>query len=199
MNGVNGARGASRMNVAGDEPGDLPSGAWHARVQSLREAFDRTFSQAPAGVASAAARRFLGLRIAGDPFALSLADVARLHTGGTVVPIPSPSPTLLGIASVRNSLVAVHDLHLLLGYPAGGARRFWVLVRPGRPVGLAFAGLDGHFEADPASPIETAAGAARHTRGATRSGASIRPIIDVASLLGALARTTKENASAVER
>jgi chemotaxis signal transduction protein len=198
--GATDAGGVNRRNVAGEEPGATEAPAWQARVQSLREAFDRTFSEAPAVAAASAALRFLGLRIAGDPFALRMTDVSRLHTGGAVVPIPSPSPTLLGIASLRNSLVAVHDLHVLLGYPAGGSRRFWVLVRPGHPVGLAFDGLDGHFEADPNSPIEAAAGAARHTRGATRSGASIRPIIDVASILGALAGTTRENdTSAVER
>ncbi|HEY8926450.1 MAG TPA: chemotaxis protein CheW [Polyangia bacterium] len=193
---MNDVTGANRMNIADEQPGD----AWRARVQSLRDAFDRAFTEAPAAVASSAAPRFLGVRIAGDPFALRVADVGRLQTGGAVVPIPSPSPTLLGIASVRNALVAVHDLHLLLGYPAGGSRRFWVLVRREHPVGLAFDGLDGHFEADPTSPIEAAAGAGRHTRGATRSGASIRPIIDVASILGALARVTSGNdPSAVER
>jgi len=198
--GPDGPRAPNTTNIANDEPGDPRGGAWRARAQSLRDAFDRTFSEAPAVIASSAALRFFGLRVGGDPFALRMTDVARLHTGGTVVPIPSPSPTLLGIASVRNALVAVHDLHVLLGHPAGGSRRFWILVRPGRPVGLAFDDLDGHFEADPTSPLEAAAGAARHTRGATRSGASIRPIIDVASILGALARATgADHTSIMER
>jgi len=198
MNGPNGTNGTTRRSAPDDLPDEARGGTWQARAQSLRNAFDRTFSEPPAVVASSALR-FLGLRIGGDPFALRTTDVARVHTGGVVVPVPSPSPTLLGIASVRSSLVAVHDLHLLLGYPAGGSRRYWVLVRPGHPVGLAFDGLDGHFEADPTSPIEASAGAAHHIRGAARSGASIRPIIDVASILRALARTPKENTSAVER
>ena len=182
-----------------DEPRTASEGAWHRRAQSLREAFDRGFSEAASQAAASPASRFLGLRIAGDPFALRMTDVARLHTDGTVVPIPSPSPTLLGIASVRGSLVAVHDLHVVLGYPAGGARRFWVLVRRDHPVGFAFDGLDGQFEADSTSPIEAAGGTARYIRGASRSGASIRPIVDVASILEALARMTRENTSALER
>jgi len=189
-------RGASGQLDELDQAG---ASTWHARAQSLRDAFDRAFSEAPTAAVASPPLRFLGLRIAGDPFALRMTEVARLHTDGTAVPIPSPAASLLGIASVRGSLVAIHDLHLLLGYPAGGSRRFWALVRPDRPVGLAFDALDGHFEADSTSPIEAAGGAARHIRGATRGGAAIRPIIDVASILGALARMTRENTSPLER
>lgn len=175
-------------------------GAWRERIQSLRDAFDRSFSEAPPVGGALAVPRFLGLRVAGDPFALRMTDVARLHTGGTVVPIPTSSPTLLGIASVRGSLIAVHDLHVLLGYPAGGPRRFWILVRRrDHPMGLAVDGLDGQFEADATSPSEVAGGPARYTRGATRTGAAIRPIVDVASILGALARTTSGPPPAEER
>ena len=136
------------------------------RIQALRDEFDRRFAEAPV-VEGAPRLRFLGVRVAGDPFALRLDDIVGLHVDSKAVLVPGPSSTLLGIASFRGAIVAVHDLHGLLGYPSGGARRWWILVRPGRPVGLAFDQLDGHFEADSDAPLASEATGRRHLRGAT--------------------------------
>jgi len=156
------------------------------RIQALRDEFDLRFAEAPV-VEGAPRLRFLGVRVAGDPFALRLDDIVGLHVDSKAVLVPGPSSTLLGIASFRGAIVAVHDLHGLLGYPSGGARRWWILVRPGRPVGLAFDQLDGHFEADSDAPLASEATGRRHIRGATLTSNLIRPIIDVASALGTLA------------
>jgi chemotaxis signal transduction protein len=165
----------------------------HSRVvERMRAEFDRAFAARPVPPARDRSR-LLGIRVGGDPFALALADVLAIHVDRKVVPVPSSAPTLLGIASFRGALAPVHDLRLLLGYPARTPTRWLVLVAGATPIGLAFDAFDGQFAAPaaveaPSSDGKPAAGGARSsdlTRGLVHAGEAIRPLIDVPAVLAA--------------
>ena len=142
-----------------------------AVVARLRAEFDRGFALAPP-VADDTREGYLAIRIGGDPFALRLADLLGIYVDRKVVPLPSSVSTLLGIASFRGALVPVHDLRLLLGYPARVEARWLVRVRAAA-IGLAFEALEGQFRA-------SADG------GVVRALDSLRPVVDVAGALAKL-------------
>jgi chemotaxis signal transduction protein len=161
----------------------------------MRAEFDRAFAS-PAIPPVRDGARLLGIRVGGDPFALPLADVLGLHVDRKIVPVPSSVPTLLGIASFRGALAPVHDLRLILGYPARTPTRWLVLVAGATPIGLAFDAFDGQLAAPSAtqeqpppaaSPAASAsARAVALTRGLVQAGDAIRPLIDVAAVLSAV-------------
>jgi chemotaxis signal transduction protein len=161
----------------------------------MRAEFDRAFAS-PAVPRVRDGARLLGIRVGGDPFALPLAGVLGLHVDRKIVPLPSSAPTLLGIASFRGALAPVHDLRLLLGYPARTPTRWLVLVAGATPLGLAFDAFDGQLEAPlgieqqpPAGGTPAATATARVselTHGLVQTGDAIRPIIDVAAVLAAV-------------
>jgi len=155
------------MSAAGD------TGAAAAAAR-LRAEFDRGFALAPSAGGADGLEGHLAIRVGGDPCALRLADLLGVYVDRKIVPLPSSVPTLLGIASFRGVLIPVHDLRLLLGYPARAPARWLVRVRAAAPVGLAFDALEGQFRAS----AEEGAGMV-HALGA------LRPVIDLG---GALAR-----------
>jgi chemotaxis signal transduction protein len=157
----------------------------------MRAEFDGAFT-APAVRAARAGAQLLGIRVGGDPFALSLADVLAIHVDRKIVPVPSAAPTLLGIASFRGALVPVHDLRLILGYAGRTPTRWLVLVAGETPIGLAFDAFDGQLAtvsaaAAAASGGQPVTGAASRrselTRGLVQAGDTIRPLLDVATVL----------------
>lgn len=163
-------------------------------VERMRAEFNRAFA-APATPPARDRSRLLGIRVGGDPFALALTDVLAIHVDRKVVPVPSAAPTLIGIASFRGALAPVHDLRLVLGYPARTPTRWLVLVAGATPIGLAFDAFDGQLAApaalEPLSPDgkPAAAGATRSsdlTRGLVHAGEAIRPLIDVSAVLSAV-------------
>jgi chemotaxis signal transduction protein len=182
-----------------------------AAAARLRLEFDRAFAATPsagAGVRTA----YLAIRIGGDPFALLLSDLLGVHVDRKVVPVPSATPTLLGIASFRGALTPVHDLRLVLGYPARAAARWLARIAGDRPIALAFEALEGQFtvvhadidvsgaaanadahanaSADTragADARRASAGAAAYTRAVVQSLDGLRPVIDVAPVLATLA------------
>jgi chemotaxis signal transduction protein len=161
-------------------------------IERMRAEFDAGFAS-PALPPARDGARLLGIRVGGDPFALPLADVVGLHVDRKIVPVPSSAPTLLGLASFRGALAPVHDLRLLLGYPARTPTRWLVLVAGVRPLGLAFDAFDGQLATatEQQSLAGTPAGiatarASELTRGLVQAGDAIRPLIDVAAVLAAV-------------
>jgi purine-binding chemotaxis protein CheW len=162
----------------------------------LRLEFDRGFAAA-ASVGEGERTAYLAIRVGGDPFALRMSDLLGVHVDRTVVPLPSATPSLLGIASFRGTLTPVHDLRLLLGYPAHAPAR-WLARLAGRiSTALAFEALDGQLAiaADGAGGGAGGAGAevvapraAALTRGVVPTREGLRPVIDVAAVLATLAR-----------
>jgi chemotaxis signal transduction protein len=157
---------------------------------ALAHEFDQSFA-APVRAPLAEMDDWLALRAGGDPHALRLAELAGLCADRPIVPLPARPPELLGIAGIRNALVPVFDLAVLLGYPAAPAPRWLVLVRGPQRVALAFETFEGHVRL-PRDRVTSDAGSSvrRHLRGALHADA-VRPIIDVASLLEAIARRAR--------
>ena len=185
-----GAAGVEREHRERRGSPQQPGGRAHARRVRSR------LRVAPA-LPGRGGARLLGIRVGGDPFALALDGVLAVHVDRKIVPVPSGAPTLIGIASFRGALAPVHDLRLLLGYPARMATRWLVLVAGATPIGLAFDAFDGQLDAPSAPELPSAlAGkppsAARRldspalTRGLVQAGDVIRPLIDVAAVVSAV-------------
>lgn len=163
-----------------------------ARLQALRSEFDRSFAhrhQPP----ETGGTDYLLIRVAGEPYAVRLAEVAALEADRTITPVPSEAPALLGVAGLRGALVAVFDLAQLLGHTGAGtipasqrslqhtaASSRWMVLVQGSLVAMAF----GEFEGQQRLGLEalaTAAEAGQHHEMVRAAGAA-RPIVQLAAL-----------------
>ena len=152
---------------------------------ALRRAFDRSFAEPPpAGLA--VLEDFLAIRMVGAAYAVRLPEIAGLHAGRKIVPIPRTEPELLGIVGLRGTVVPVFDLRVLLGCPEGADLRWLMLARAPQPVPLAFEQFEGFVRI--AGAPEPALTTSRHISGAVLLAGVPRPIIDMASLLETIAK-----------
>jgi chemotaxis signal transduction protein len=169
-------------------------------AEIFRQEFDHSFARARVPVETAF-DDLLAVTIGGQPHILRLAEIAAVHADQRIVPLPSAEPWLIGIVAFRNTLAPTYDLRLVLGYPAGPPPRWMVLARAPSPVGLAFDRFDGHLRV-PAGQMATAAGdgAPRlHARGVLQLGELVRPVIDLASVIEAIARKVRRDDPPKER
>jgi chemotaxis signal transduction protein len=111
------------------------------RAAELRDAFDRAFAEPPAGPRPAY-RELLRVRLAGEPFALALAEIAAIHVDLEVVAMPATAHELLGVIAVRAQIVPVYDLRAVVGAPRELAPR-WLVIARDAPAAFAFDGFDG--------------------------------------------------------
>ena len=154
---------------------------------ALRRAFDRSFAEPPpAGLATF--EDYLAIRMGGAAYVVRLCDIAGLHAGRTVVPVPRTAPELLGIVGLRGTVTPVFDLGGLLGSPEGARPRWLMLARAPQPVALAFEQFEGHVRI--VGALEPALTTSRHISGAVLVAGVPRPIIDMASVLEAIAKRT---------
>jgi purine-binding chemotaxis protein CheW len=114
-----------------------------SRAAELRNAFDRSFAQAPSPEGGAL-ESLLKIRLGANPYALRLSDVSGLFADKKMTWLPSPVPELLGMAGLRGTVLPVYDLGMLLGCPRAAAPR-WLVVAAGAPVALAFEAFDGYL------------------------------------------------------
>jgi purine-binding chemotaxis protein CheW len=174
-----------------------------SRAEELRRAFDGGFARPP-GAGARDTEEILAIRIGADPYALRLAELAGLHAGKAITPLPGDVPGLLGIGGFRGALVPVYDLRALLGLGGlggggggaiGAAAPRWLVIAAAAPVALAFDGLDA-FTRVPRDAVAVHDGAAPgHVRHAVRTPDGMRPIVDIPSMLDAIrarARPRKE-------
>jgi purine-binding chemotaxis protein CheW len=161
------------------------------RAKALRRAFDESFARLPV-VQERAAEAFLAIDLAGDGYALRLAQVAGLHADKRVTALPSDVPELLGLANFRGTLIPAYDLRMLLGYPPGPPLRWMVLVASPIPVGLAFDRFEGHLAISDAEVIqeESTPNAPSHARAAqaVRVGDKSRKIIDLNAIVESISQ-----------
>jgi chemotaxis signal transduction protein len=151
------------------------------RVEALRRAFDRSFADAPRLDADARCD-LLAIRVAGDPYALRLAEVAGLFADRVVTPLPTPVPELLGIAGFRAALVPVYDLRALLAYPGTDIPR-WVVTTTGEAaVALAFDQFETHVRVTEGA-FATDHSQARCVREVARLADGVRPVLHLPSVL----------------
>ncbi len=150
----------------------------------LRRAFDLSFASPPP--APQEVEDLLALRVAGDPYAVRLRDVAGLVAGRKVVSVPAVTRDLLGVAGIRGGVVAVFGLASILGYaPSSGAPRWLLLCGAEAPIALAFSEFEGHLRL-PKSALhaDLTHRAPRHFAAEVAStGSGARPVLDLPLVL----------------
>ena len=115
------------------------------KAAQLRQAFDCTFALPPS-LASPEVEDLVTIRVAGDPYAIRLLDIAEIVTERRVVSVPSVTPDLLGLAGIRGGIVPVFGLSSILGYgPEPGSPRWMILCGSEDPIALAFSEYEGYL------------------------------------------------------
>jgi len=172
-----------------------------ARAAELRAAFDRKFAE-PIRVETARTTDLLAIRIAGERYALRLAQVAKLLGGPRVTPVPGPVAELVGIASDRSVIFPVYDLSRLLGRQASEGAPYWIVVAAGTAaMGFAFDDFDGHVRVRNDALVVRPSDAAerRFLREVVETPAAALPLIDIASVIESIEATVRGAASSKER
>lgn len=183
-----------------DMPGTLPiahrtpAGDDDLRRQILdwRESFDRSFAEPRRQRLPDGTLEVLGIRIAGDPFALNLADLAGLTPAMSPAPYPASAPGLLGLIGHQGQVLPLYDLQTLIGRGAAPRIGWWAVAR-GAPLALAFEGFDGQWRLAPEDRLQQrdAAGAGL----AVRAGGALRPLIELDGLAARVRAALPERAA----
>lgn len=128
-----------------------------ARLEELRSEFDSSFSR-PLVAESAEPNRVLCFTAENGRFAVPLTGLQAVARAGTIVPLPSRAPGMLGLTVVRAKLVPVYSLAGLMKMPAAASEHAWVaLLRGTQPVALALESLAGYADRRSASQVAGAA------------------------------------------
>jgi len=154
------------------------------RAEELRLAFDQSFAD-PIPTDSSETVDFISLRLARDPHAIRMAEIAGLFIDVKISPCPSPLAELRGIAGFRGTLTPIYDLAALLGYPISSGR--WLALAKGAALALTFDAFDGYFRVEPVAvgAYQRSASAA-HVRELVRRADSAWPVIDIPSVITAI-------------
>lgn len=157
-----------------------------ARAAQLRIDFDRGFAMPPAP-ATTPGIELLACRLAGQRYAIALADLAGVIAGRRIVAVPTAVAALAGVAAVRGALVGVYDLRTILGLPAPGVPRWIARLATEPSVAVAIDEVDGYLHArgdDVAHAGDSAGGHVRAT--VCDAGGDRRAIVDLGSVLAAI-------------
>jgi chemotaxis signal transduction protein len=158
------------------------------RLRELMEDFDRGFARR-VDASEQVYEDFLAVRVASDACVLRLSQIAGLFDHRKIVPLPSPVPELLGLASFRAAIVPVYDLCALLGRAREPEPR-WLVLAAELPIALGFTELVGHRRLLSSDILkeERGHGLTSHAPEVARGPEGLYPIIDVASVLGSIRR-----------
>jgi purine-binding chemotaxis protein CheW len=158
------------------------------RVAELRSAFDLSFARTP-NIDATPKDDLLIIRLEATAYALRLAHVAGLFAGKKITRVPSGVPGLLGIAGFRGAIMPVYDLAALMDHTPAEAPR-WLVIAANAPVAFAFAGFEGHVRVsrEALAIQQTADQPRRYVRELVRTQETIRPLIDLASMLEAVTK-----------
>ncbi|SEK94497.1 CheW-like domain-containing protein [Roseateles sp. YR242] len=157
--------------------------ALQAQLASWREAFDQSFAEPRDKGDWGDVWNVLGIRIAGEPFALHLDDLAGLLPAMTPAPYPADAPALLGLIGHRGQVLPLYDLRALLGRGTAPASRWWAIVRAA-PLALAFEGFDGQWRLPPEDRLQQDGSSTdSHSGWTVKCGDELRPLIALAPLV----------------
>lgn len=151
------------------------------KAAGLRRAFDLSFASQPPQ-ASPEACDLLLIRVAGDPYAIRLGEIAGLVAGRRVVPVPAVTLDLLGLAGIRGGVVPVFGLLSILGYgQAPGSPRWMVLCGAEDPIALAFSDFEGHLRVPKSSlhADESPRTTRQYVDQVVRTDAGVRAVIGI--------------------
>jgi purine-binding chemotaxis protein CheW len=122
--------------------------------------------------------------VAGEHYAIDVRFVREVGLLGDVTAVPGSSQPVLGVCSVRESIVPVIDLAAVFGRPGPGRPSHLAVIEAGgQRVALAVDGLDSVDE--PAAPAEPSA--AELLTGTFLADGDLVGIVDVERLLEWLA------------
>nr|WP_297524555.1 chemotaxis protein CheW [uncultured Roseateles sp.] len=160
-------------------------------LAAWRASFDRSFGEPRRHADDEAVLDVLGIRIAGAPFALNLADLAGLTPAMPAAPYPAAAPGLLGLAGHQGQVLPLYDLQALIGRGPAGDVRWWAIARAA-PLALAFEGFDGQWRLAAGDRLQQddAAG----TGWAVRCGGALRPLIELDGLIAAVSANARPGA-----
>jgi chemotaxis signal transduction protein len=151
-------------------------------AERLRREFDDAFTVPPPAEADVGEDEVLLEGRAGlEPFALRRDQVRKLARAKRIVPLPSTSPSLLGLVAWRGVLVPVFCLARLLGRE-GGEPRWLVLLEDTEPFAVTFSAYEGQRRV-PRWELRAVEGPAEGLiRAVVGSGAVARPVLDLQAL-----------------
>jgi chemotaxis signal transduction protein len=156
------------------------------RAAELRRAFDLSFTEVRR-VEAAETLDVVAIRVAADPYAVRLAEIAGVHADRPVTGVPSRIAELRGVAGFGGRIVPVFCLAALLGHALAASPRF-LAVAADASVALAFESLDGQMRV-PLSALAPAEGRDRASYCAESICARglIRPVISIPAVVAAIA------------
>ena len=119
------------------------------------------------------------VRVAGEDYALAVADVLEVTELGEITPVPGAGAEVLGVRNLRGQVLTVIDLASVLGL-AGS--------RPDHIVVAEQGGLKGGMAVDSVAGVEPLPDAlqqveSRHLAGAALTDGALVGVIDVSSVL----------------
>ena len=166
------------------------------RLAELRRTFDGAFAEPPRAIAIEQ-EDLLRIGVGGDAYAVRLREVAGLFVDRAIVPLPSRSPELFGLAGLKGGIVPVYDLGALLGYPASPEPPRWLLMaRHEMDVGFGIEEFRSYLRVPLSSFSQVSEGTARtaHVLELVRAGDSLVPVLSLRSLAESIA----ERAGAID-
>jgi len=158
------------------------------RAAELRSTFDRAFATALRADTSSKAE-LIAIRVGTEACAIRLSEIAGLFADRKITRVPASNAALLGVAGFRGALVPAYSLPVLLGV-AGAAMPRWLVIAAEAPVALAFDAFEGHLRAtaDAILPRQSRNELQGFAPEFIRTGAIVRPVIDLAAVVVPLGR-----------
>jgi chemotaxis signal transduction protein len=167
------------------------------RLAEIRRAFDASFAK-PAATGDEERRSVLSIRAGEGRFAVLISDLAGVEACPRIVKLPASLPGLLGLVGIRGRLFAAYDLAALAGHAGATGPRRWLLLCGGDlGVALLIDEIEALLRVAAAEIMQMAppppGASAEHVRGLLRLGGALRGVIDVASILGVVARRVDDS------
>jgi purine-binding chemotaxis protein CheW len=169
----------------------MPEAATSA--ERLRAQFDALFAQPPR-TETPETVELLALRLGGDGFAIRLTDTAGLFADHKITPVPGPVSEFHGLAGVRGTLVPVYDLASLMGYPRPAQPR-WLVTARQSVVGFVFDTFIGQLRVEATALAAHEGGASDKVAQVVRTPAFSGPVIQLNSIIAALAKRAAQTVS----
>lgn len=154
-------------------------------ADALRRVFDQSFALPARGV-DEELEDLVVVRVCSDGYAVRARELSGIVELRKLTVVPSSTPELLGLVSVRGVLVPVFGLASLLGYPADSESPRWLLlVGREEPLALAVHELTGfnRLSSSAFSPAESPVGAEPAGREIVRLDEQVRVVIGVPALV----------------
>jgi purine-binding chemotaxis protein CheW len=172
-----------------------------SKAAELRQAFDLSFALPPPQ-ASQEVEDLLTIRVAGDPYAIRLRDIAGIVAGRRVIPVPAVTLDLLGLAGIRGGVVSVFGLASILGYgQAPGSPRWMILCGAEEPIALAFSDFEGYLRLPKSSlhADENLRTARQYVNQVASTEAGARAVISIPLVVATIRNRTGHNRLAKEQ